>query len=66
MLTLQSFENVVIGPVTCNGTEVLLRDCLRGQYNISITYSAMVAGLNLQYVDIHINIDIVVHFQSTR
>ncbi len=33
--------------MTCNGTEVLLRDCLRGQYNISNTLSAaMVAGLS--------------------
>ncbi len=48
MITLQPLvqENVVIGPVTCNGTEDQLRDCLRGQYNISLTYSAMVAGLS--------------------
>ncbi|XP_064397478.1 uncharacterized protein LOC135344218 isoform X2 [Halichondria panicea] len=47
MLTLQSFGNVVIRPVTCNGTEDQLRDCLRGQYDTSIyTVSAMVAGLS--------------------
>ncbi len=49
MITLQQLvqENIVIRPVTCNGTEVLLRDCLRGRYDTSInTVSAMVAGLS--------------------
>ena len=38
-------ENVIIRPVTCSGTEDQLRDCLRG-HDITITDSAMVAGLN--------------------
>ncbi len=70
-ITLQQLvlENIVIGPVTCNGTEDQLRDCLRGQYNISLTVSAMVAGLScstLILIIIYVIYYTVVHFQSTN
>ena len=72
MITLQPVvqENIVIGPVTCSGTEGKLRDCLRGRYNISLTYSAMVAGLSCSTLTLRNNYYVkhimVVYFQSTK